>query len=673
MPLFTSFSAISAKGLGMTSGFPPAAPVINTSSSTATTLTINFTSTPGSFTISKFEYSLNGAAYTGNILGNAVTYQFTGLIPSTSYTVAIRAVDESAQTSPNSNTITRSTTAEIAPSAPTVTVTQKESTGTPINATKLDVSFGAASAGTYAVAYYQYQVYRGATLVTDWTTTPVGTGTTFTLQSLTPSSSHTVYVRGVATGNGTTFGSSGSGTATTDTEIAPSAPSVSLAQRESGNGAPSDATKLNWSYGVATAGTYPVTSYQYTLYQGATLVSDWAAVPMAPNTNYIFTGLTPSRSYTVYVRGVATANGTTYGSNGSATAFTDTEILNSAPSVTINYVNTANVTFTRGNSSGGTYGVSYYDWVVANSAGGWVNYGTTTNTSLTVSAGLPPDQTFTVYVRARSLTSNNPGVWGSAGGQLNPGVPSAPTIAFSGMSANSSVDVSLTVSKETYATSAYVEVIGVGTYQATDQGSYFSLSLGGQPFNSTIQYRAYVRNRLGAIGQSGYGNTVTWYTPKQNQYYHVTGRAGEWQLAATNSILEPACPSPYASVTWGYVPPSPNDVGYVRIDYVGVQLKTGGFSNTVTDYLFFSTPTGNVSSSLVANTDASYSLRFDSINVGGSSLSGGTIALNFLWVDGNPAGSAARISSWCVPNGNNWFWAKEFYVQGVQTTAGSFG
>ena len=137
--------------------------------------------------------------------------------------------------------------------------------------------------------------------------------------------------------------------------------------------------------------------------------------------------------------------------------------------------------------------------------------------------------------------------------------------------------------------------------------------------------------------------------------------------------MEPACPSPYASVTWGYVPPSPNDVGYVRIDYVGVQLKTGGFSNTVTDYLFFSTPTGNVSSSLVANTDASYSLRFDSINVGGSSLSGGTIALNFLWVDGNPSGSAARISSWCVPNGNNWFWAKEFYVQGVQTTAGSFG
>jgi hypothetical protein len=568
MPLFSSFSGMSARSLGLTSGAPPGPPVITSSSSTATTLTINFTPVLGSFEISRFEYSLNGAAYTGSISGSATTFTFTGLVPSNSYNVRIRAVDASGQISDPSNQITRSTTAEIPPSAPSVSLTQRESA--------------------------------------------VGSG-----------------------------------------------------------GTASNATKLNFSYGVATAGTYPVTSYEYILYRGATLITA-AAVPMAPNTNHIIEGLTPGSSHTVYVRAIATANGTTPGNYGSANASTDTEIANSPPILTITGQDTVNVTFSVSGSTGGTYGVRAYLWlVVRNSDGVWVNSGETTSTSNTVNAGTSPDGSFTVYAAAKSLVSNLQGNNSSAGGQLNPLVPAAPTIAFSGMSPNSSVNVSLTVSKPSYAIRAFVTVAG-STYEATDQGSYFSLSLGGQPFNSTLQYTAVVQNRLG--GTSGNGNTITWYTPKQNQPYAVTGRSGEWILAATNSIVNPACASPYAGITWGYVPPSPNDVGYVRIDYVGVQLKTGGFSNTNTDYLFFSTPTGNVSSSLEANTDASYSLRYNAISVGGSSLSGGTIALNFLWVDGNPTGSAARIfSGYCVANGNNWFWAKDFYVQGVQTTAGSFG
>lgn len=566
MPFFSSFSAGSARSLGLTSGAPPGPPVINTSSSTATTVTINFTPVLGSFEISKFEYSLNGGAYTGNISGAVTTYQFTGLTPSNAYTVAIRAVDASGQRSDPSNTKSQSTSAEIAPSAP----------------------------------------------------------------------------------------------------------SVSLAQLESSTGTPINATYLNWSYGVATAGTYPVTSYQYIVYQGATAITNWASPPMAPNTNYTFTGLVPETSYTVYVRAIATANGTTYSNNGSATATTDTEILNSAPSLSITSEDTVNVTFSVSGGGGGTYGVSSYNWLVVRSRDGlWVNSGNTTNTSNTVNAGTEPDGGFTIYAAAVSLISGKQGAVSNVGGRLDPEVPAAPTISFSGMSPNSSVDVSLTVSKPSYATKAFVTVAGA-TYEATDQGTYFSLSIGGQPFNSTRQYTAVLQNRLG--GTSGNGNTITWYTPKQNQYYAITARSGEWILAATNSVVNPACPSPYAGVTWGYVPPSPNDVGYVRIDYVGVQLKSGGFSNTVTDYLYFSTPTGNVSSSLAANTDAVYGLRYDAINVGGSSLSGGTIALNFLWVEGNPTGSAARLySDYCVANGNSWFWAKDFYVQGVTTTAGSFG
>jgi hypothetical protein len=46
-----------------------------------------------------------------------------------------------------------------------------------------------------------------------------------------------------------------------------------------------------------------------------------------------------------------------------------------------------------------------------------------------------------------------------------------------------------------------------------------------------------------------------------------------------------------------------------------------------------------------------------------------------VWVSGNylvnPGGSAARISSYCLPNGTNWFWAKDFYITGKTTTVGT--
>ena len=403
MPLFSSFSASSARSLGLTSGAPPGPPVITSDSSTATTLTIGITPVLGSFEILRFEYSLNGAGYTGNISGSATTFTFTGLVPSTSYTVRIRAVDASGQISDVSNQITRSTTAEIAPSAP----------------------------------------------------------------------------------------------------------SVSLAQRESSTGTPSNATTLNWSYGVATAGTYPVTSYQYTLYQGATLVSDWAAVPMAPNTNHIITGLTPATSCTVYVRGVATANGTTYGSNGSATATTDTEIANSAPTVTINSETTTTVTFTRGTSSGGTYGVSYYEWVVTNSVGTWVNSGSTTNTSLTVNAGVSPDQTFTVYVRARSSASNTPGAYGSAGGQLDPEVPSAPSISFSSESASERNTAYLAWGAVGYATQ--YQVFRNGVYYDTTSSTSYNV-----PVYSGGSYSFFVRA----------GNRLNQFSGNSNTKYMTTGSTG---------------------------------------------------------------------------------------------------------------------------------------------------
>ena len=583
MPLFSSFSASSARSLGLTSGAPPGPPVITSDSSTATTLTIGITPVLGSFEISRFEYSLSGAGYTGNISGSATTFQFTGLVPSTSYTVRIRAVDASGQISDVSNQITRSTTAEIPPSAP----------------------------------------------------------------------------------------------------------SVSLAQLESSTGTPINATYLNWSYGVASAGTYPVTSYQYTLYRGATLVTDWAAVPMAPNTNYTLTGLTPATSYTVYVRGVATANGTTYGSNGSATATTDTEILNSAPSVTINSETTTTVTFTRGTSLGGTYGVSYYDWVVVrNSDGATVNSGTTTNTSLTVNAGVSPDQTFTVYVRARSLTSNNPGAYGTAAGQLDPEVPAAPSIYFSSESASERGTAYLAWGAVQYATQYQVFRNGVH-YDTTSSTSY------NVPVSAGGSWSFFVR--------AGNRSPLNQFSGNSNTKSMATGSTGvPWSMTtgATSPVryfgTTVSCDSYIGSlkINIGSVPTSSSTAGYKYIQTIGYEVasipgSTLAYTSVSNRRLYFmisgvtQTPpsgweawpgVGTIIRREVPGRglDTNFALDYyeNGVNLGGANISNTAVSVT---PDGVNWADYVTCQENVVDNINTSIRGRNLYITGYQTTATTYG
>lgn len=311
MPLFASFGATAARGLGLTSGMPPGAPTINSTTVTPTTIVVNFTKVTGSYTISYFEYSVDGAAYTGSISGSATSFTISGLIPSTSYSITMRGVDVTGQSGPASSAASATTAAEVANSAPVVTLTQLDSDANPLNANKLQWSFAASSGGTYAVSYYQYRLYRGATeLTSGWTTTPMSPSTNFTITGLVHNSAHTVDVRAVSATSGLA-GTAGTATASTDVEKTYSAPSVTVNSVNS--------TQATFTRTTPTGGTYAIASYNWrTKNSGGTIVNS-GTMTIAETSTTVSVGVGPNEFFTVEVAAVSATTGSvgTYGASSS--------------------------------------------------------------------------------------------------------------------------------------------------------------------------------------------------------------------------------------------------------------------------------------------------------------------------------------------------------------------
>jgi hypothetical protein len=195
-------------------------------------------------------------------------------------------------------------------------------------------------------------------------------------------------------------------------------------------------------------------------------------------------------------------------------------------------------------------------------------------------------------------------------------------------------------------------------------------------FNKTYYFRAYYQNDVGV--NSSYSNTLVWNTPQKGlayTAYSATGEFAEFNIAATNSAVPGCSPGDY-SITFGYVPPSSDDVGYINITSMGVQIKRYVTFTVSSSYLYFSYPGGTFGLGSAQAPEGFYptanSLRFTSINVGGSSISGQTFRLNYIH-DGTNSGAArfANQGYGCLPNGNNAYYGKALYVQGTYTGAGS--
>jgi len=694
MPIISSFNGLAARGFGFTNGLPPLPPSSISFTPSALNAVVTFATTDTSYPVDFVQKKImQGATLISDwaTITSGSNISASDLTPAILYTVYFRTQDTGGQKSEEVSA-TFTTSAETAPGAPTFSLAVAASDA---GTFKFNITSTGGTIGTYSRTT-QYRVETSAgTQLTNWTTissnsstvTAYGADTYNGSGALSPATQYRVRLRSVAATSGTETYAAYQ-TVTTNDIVPPNAPTSLTATRVDGN---AGEFSFTFSHTEGTARSYPVSGSQYrvrsnntepyTYVTGYSTFQQFIGTISIGTSTYLNAIMSPGSTYYVDTRTYDTQGRFSTITSASVTLKTKRDptvgsVTVAAP--TYNGTNTTTLNVTPSGFTTGSWPISYYQYNFDNGD----SYTTLSGNSV---GGRTANTAYTVYVRAVD-TQGNVSAKANGTATTNSTIPTAPSFAWNNMSANSSVTANALISKPSFAETAYVEVssnsfASYTTYNSVTNPSivaYDSLydrwafSLGGQAFNSTIQYRAYVRNKHGATGESGYSSVRTWVTPKKNVAYSYTGVVGEFTLAATNSSLAPCGPSS-ASITWGYVPPSSDDVGYILIDTVGVQLKTGGFSNTVTDYLYFSYPGGTVSTSLGPNTDAIYGLRYDSISVGGSSLSGGTIALNFLWVNGNPTGSAARLANsiyGCIPNGSSWFYAKDFYVTGVQTTSG---
>jgi hypothetical protein len=250
------------------------------------------------------------------------------------------------------------------PSAPTFSTTK--------TATSITVTY-TLNSGAFPIQTTQYKLGSGA-----YTTV---TGGSFTLTGLSVNTPYTITMKSTDLAGQTSLESSSE--TTTNTETAPSAPASVTASSSS-------STTLSINFTAATAGTYPIASYQYVLYTGGNPVGDWATTPTGPGETFIRSSLTADATYVVYVRAIASVT-TTPSSNNSVTAQVNPETP-AAPA--LSFASTSSSDRANAYLSWGavSYATTYH--VYRNNA----YYAATSSTAMTVA--VEPESSWVFYVFA---------------------------------------------------------------------------------------------------------------------------------------------------------------------------------------------------------------------------------------------------------------------------------
>jgi chitodextrinase len=243
---------------------------------TSSSIQMSWSAGSDNVAVTSYEVSSNGGtSYTD--VGNVLTYTFTGLTPSTSYNLRVRAKDAAGNVStPLSATQSTSVAADTTPPSMTGIVSSSS-----VAATSATISW---SAGTdnVAVTGYEYRLNGG-------TYTSVGNVLTTNLTGLTASTAYTVDVRA--------FDAAGNRSAIITGTFTTSAASDTVAPTMTGSitvgTVTSTSIQISWSAG---SDNVAVTAYEVSS-NGGTSYSNVGNV-----LTFTFTGLTASTSYSLRVR-----------------------------------------------------------------------------------------------------------------------------------------------------------------------------------------------------------------------------------------------------------------------------------------------------------------------------------------------------------------------------------
>jgi len=302
----------------------------------------------------------------------------------------MRTVDVAGLVSEPTSRIRFTTAAEVGPTAPTPSP----------SSTALGVSFAYSdgTAGTYAIGTREYSLHlTGSTAsyvpftetVYDRRTTTNASGA-----ALVPKTNYTVSFRYTASSPGVGT-STVSTTISTTAETAPGAPGATLSI--------TGTTTATVSRGTSTAGTYPISNYQFRVYEGTTPSGAWIAMP---NTTAAVTGLAVDTGHRVQVKAVAATSGAETIST-SATATTNPGTPAAPTDLAFSGMTTSSTSTVALTFSKPTYASSGFV-VVSSSTGGATGTGTYAATlagsTFSVSIGSQSynaTYTYRAYVRTR--------------------------------------------------------------------------------------------------------------------------------------------------------------------------------------------------------------------------------------------------------------------------------
>ncbi|QFZ24158.1 hypothetical protein EKG83_10940 [Saccharothrix syringae] len=316
----------------------------------------------------------NGATLIKSVEGTSTTVD--GLAADTEYTFTVRAKDAAGNTSQASNAVTARTKAAPDTSAPTAPGDLAATGATP---TSVSLAWAAASDN---VGVTGYEVLNGTTAVA------TATGTTATVDNLTPDTEYTFTVRAKDAAGNTSEASNAVTVrtpATPDTE-GPSAPTDLTA-----TGVTQSSVTLSW-----TASTDNVGVVGYDVYNGATVAKTVQGAEATVD------GLTPDTEYTFTVRAKDAAGNTSQSSN-TVIARTRQAPDTSAPSAPDNLrspAQTKDSVELAWDAATDNVGVVGYE--VLN---GTTPVATATGTTATVN-GLTADTEYTFTVRAKDAAGN---------------------------------------------------------------------------------------------------------------------------------------------------------------------------------------------------------------------------------------------------------------------------